>query len=241
MNKKVFRLIFMLVLASVALPIQAQEEVLEKINCRLKEGNCESAQKLYNAYKDAYNQTDKDIERRIAACKDPKDFTAQGFVDLGLPSGTLWMEESEHDNYFYSEAMTQFGSNIPSNKQWAELMEECTWEWNESVPGECFYKVIGKNGKYIRIKANGYVDVVENLCVGCGGDGGVHGYYFSSKPINNENLEVFSFVKVGKGLLLWKLENLSNCKLGVIQAVMPPQERKLVNGFFRCTSKPVSR
>ena len=53
-----------------AKPMQAQEDyLLEKINTRLREGNCESAQKLYNSYTASSKRADADIERRIAECK----------------------------------------------------------------------------------------------------------------------------------------------------------------------------
>ena len=98
MKRKMFRLIVLIILTAIALPIRAQGyDFLEKINTRLKEGNCESAQKLYNAYIEIYNR-DISIEQRIAACKNPDDFSAQGYVDLGLPSGTLWKAVVDTDS-----------------------------------------------------------------------------------------------------------------------------------------------
>ena len=76
MKRKTFRLIMLALLTAVALPIRAQgDDFLEKINTRLNEGNCESAQRIYNAYKEASKRTDKNIERRINECQSKRDST----------------------------------------------------------------------------------------------------------------------------------------------------------------------
>ena len=76
MKRKTFRLIMLALLTAVALPIRAQgDDFLEKINTRLNEGNCESAQRIYNAYKEASKRTDKNIERLINECQSKRDST----------------------------------------------------------------------------------------------------------------------------------------------------------------------
>lgn len=74
-----------------------------------------------------------------------------GLVDLGLPSGTLWKNENEEGLYTYEQALAKFGSNLPSQQEWEELQEHCSWRWNG-----CGYKVTGPNGLYINLPAAGW-------------------------------------------------------------------------------------
>ena len=81
------------------------------------------------------------------------DAKIQGYIDLGLPSGTLWKKTNEGgDNAHYtnSEAVSQFGNRLPTKQQLAELYDECEWIWD--VNG-C--KVIGPSGKFIWLPAAG--------------------------------------------------------------------------------------
>jgi hypothetical protein len=101
-----------------------------------------------------------------------------GYVDLGLPSGTLWKETNESrdyegDLYTWDEAVSHFGDELPTKKQLEELINECEWTWTGSG-----YKVIGPNGNSIDLPAAGL-----RAC----GDGDVGGvgtscYYWSSAP-----------------------------------------------------------
>ena len=45
------------------------------------------------------------------------------WVDLGLPSGTLWASEPEESYYTYLESVEKFGVNMPTKWQWMELYE----------------------------------------------------------------------------------------------------------------------
>ncbi len=55
---------------------------------------------------------------------------AQGYVDLGLPSGILWKEENEPGEFYsYDQALVKFGSTLPTKEQFAELKDRCTWTW----------------------------------------------------------------------------------------------------------------
>lgn len=59
----------------------------------------------------------------------------EGYVDLGLPSGTLWKTENEpnpadsNDFFTYDEAVATFGSNLPVKLQMNELIENCQWSF----------------------------------------------------------------------------------------------------------------
>ena len=55
------------------------------------------------------------------------DTSKRTFVDLGLPSGTLWLKEPDNAYYNWDEAVEKFGRNLPTNEQFKELMKECQW------------------------------------------------------------------------------------------------------------------
>ena len=61
----------------------------------------------------------------------------EGYVDLGLPSGTLWKTENEpnpadtNDFYTYDEAVAAFGDMLPVKLQMNELIENCQWAYDD--------------------------------------------------------------------------------------------------------------
>ena len=77
---------------------------------------------------------------------------AKEWVDLGLPSGTLWAAEPEVGFFNYPEAIELFGTNLPTRAQWNELLESCSHE----DLGDYRIKMIGKSGNYIIIPRVGY-------------------------------------------------------------------------------------
>ncbi len=101
---------------------------------------------------------------------------AQDYVDLGLPSGTLWKRQNESGFYTYEQAINRFGNKLPERHHFVELKNECTWIWMEDYG----YKVVGPNGNSITFPAAG--------CRDC--DGGVRrvgtgGYHWSSTPYDS--------------------------------------------------------
>ena len=102
--------------------------------------------------------------------------TKDGFVDLGLTSGTKWKNTNEYNKnntngfYTYSEAVELFKDSLPTQKQWEELIKECTWEWKGKG-----YRVTGNNGNYITLPADGY-----RFRDGHVDDVGTSGFYWSS-------------------------------------------------------------
>jgi hypothetical protein len=100
-----------------------------------------------------------------------KKQVSSGFVDLGLPSGTLWKAENEEGDFFtYEQATSLFGSNLPTKEQWEELKNSCQWAWSGNG-----YKVMGPSRKSIFLPATGYR--YENGQVS---GVGTNGYYWSS-------------------------------------------------------------
>jgi hypothetical protein len=98
-----------------------------------------------------------------------------GYVDLGLPSGTLWKDQNEVGFYTYDQAVPMFGSSLPTKEQWEELIDACRWTWNGKG-----YKVEGPNGGSIVLPVAGF-----RYC-----DGSVHcvalnADYWSSTPYSS--------------------------------------------------------
>lgn len=101
-----------------------------------------------------------------------------GYVDLGLPSGTLWKDQNEAGGlYSYDQAMAKFGSSLPTKEQLEELKNSCRWTWNGNG-----YKVEGPSGESIVLPAAGY-----RYCNGSVYDVGSYGNYWSSTPNGSEN------------------------------------------------------
>lgn len=67
------------------------------------------------------------------------------WVDLGLPSGTLWKCKNEPGKYTDDEAAERFDlyddCKLPRKKQCLELKYQCEWDWLDSG-----YRVTGPNG-----------------------------------------------------------------------------------------------
>ena len=125
----------------------------------------------------------------VFSCSD-KDNESSGvgessgaYVDLGLSSGTLWKtsneenaSDAEYAFFTYDEAVSQFGSRLPSKEQWEELKAECQWAWTGSG-----YKVTGPNGNSITLPAAGARGYSGSV-----GGVGSYGHYWSSTPYDSD-------------------------------------------------------
>lgn len=94
----------------------------------------------------------------------------QGYVDLGLPSGTLWKNSNESGFYSFDDAKRRFGSKLPSFDQWLELTKHCEWSWTGSG-----YRVRATNGNFIVLPAFG-----SSNCDGSAIGAGEYGDYWVS-------------------------------------------------------------
>ena len=101
------------------------------------------------------------------------------YVDLGLPSGTLWKRQNESGLYTYEQAINRFGSKLPERHHYVELKNECTWIWIDDYG----YKVVGPNGNSITLPAAGY-----RMCYGDVDYVGRFGYYWSSTPYDSDTV-----------------------------------------------------
>lgn len=103
------------------------------------------------------------------------DSVNDGYVDLGLTSGTLWADRNvgaskpeDNGEYFTFDEAQELG-NVPSEEQFEELIDECKWIWKGKG-----YEVVGPNGNSIYLPAAGYRDGSDVDYVGSAG------YYWSS-------------------------------------------------------------
>lgn len=96
---------------------------------------------------------------RLVTDKENNDTVSQ-YVDLGLPSGTLWKIENEGIGYYnYYDAKKEFGESLPTLNQWKELMNVCEWKWM----GKGF-DIVGPNGNNIYLPAPGECDCSGVIC-----------------------------------------------------------------------------
>lgn len=86
-------------------------------------------------------QAEKDFMSSVSSI-----ISQTGYIDLGLPSGTKWAAQNyggKYEKYKYSRICS---SCLPSQAQWQELRNECTWTWVESERG---FIIKGNNGNAI--------------------------------------------------------------------------------------------
>ena len=78
------------------------------------------------------------------------------YIDLGLPSGTLWVDTNEEGYYTFDDAVEKYGNCLPTKEQLEELKTQCQWEWTGAG-----YKVTGPNGNSIVLSAAGFLNCFE--------------------------------------------------------------------------------
>lgn len=115
------------------------------------------------------------------------------YIDLGLPSGTLWADTNEDGYYTFEEAVKKYGDRLPTKEQLEELEYKCQWEW---IGSEC--KVTGPNGNSMILPASGYRYSDGNV----GGVGSVG--YWSSTPYDSDDAWFLYFDSSGAYVYLDK-------------------------------------
>lgn len=110
---------------------------------------------IAQAYADGYRKGYKDREDEIPV--NLRDGNTE-YVDLGLPSGTLWSADFEIDGedviYHPYEDAEKYG--IPTKEQFNELLESCKWEFKYISSNAREYTCIGPNGNHIVFSSRGY-------------------------------------------------------------------------------------
>ena len=144
---------------------KVQEYVEGKVTDALNKVVADAYLAGYNAgYQDGYNKV-------------VKDSVSEGseFVDLGLPSGTLWssdyVKKDDNDMTIYVAQENGADYEIPTYEQFKELMDECKWEqkseknWTES--GFYYWHewaiCLGPNGNKITFEKTGIYETTDSL------------------------------------------------------------------------------
>jgi len=127
---------------------------LENVAANYSAGKANEAidKAIAQAYADGYRDGYKDREEEIPV--DLRDNKTE-YVDLGLPSGTLWAKEYEKtdDNFLYLPYLQAKGYNLPTRSQWEELVKCCKWGWYGKV-----FRCTGRNGETIDFPKTGKID-----------------------------------------------------------------------------------
>ena len=126
-----------------------------------------------------------------------QELLSQGYVDLGLPSGTMWRNANEggdYARYTYDEAVSRFGNKLPTKEQLAELRHKCTWTWTGNG-----YKVTGPSGDFITLPAAGFRDYYDGDVIGVG----TSGSYRSSSTPHDSNFAWILHFKSGEVTLVY--------------------------------------
>ena len=108
--------------------------------------------------------------------------TPSGFVDLGLPSGTLWAKENEIGYYNYYTAVQKFGNKLPTKDMCEELKNLCRWYKTRNG-----VNIVGPNGESIDLPCIGYRDREGNV------NNASYAYYWTSTPVNSSNAWLLRF------------------------------------------------
>lgn len=166
--------------------VTAAQEIASKLSGRTieeeKQFQIEEAQRIERERLEREERLRKEQELKR------QELLAQGYVDLGLPSGTCWRNSNEggdYARYTYYEAVSRFGSKLPTEQQFEELKNECTWTWTGNG-----YKVIGTNGNSITLPAAAYRNddgIVNRSFVG------TVGTYWSSTPRDSDDVYYLRF------------------------------------------------
>jgi len=141
------------------------EDLKEKANIYAEECFTSILKETFaKVYADGYRDGYKDCQEKI-----PFELFGDEteFVDLGLPSGTLWANnyKTEDKEVLYLPYEKAAKYNLPTEEQWKELLTACKFRAYKSSSGLTFYGVIciGPNGNSIKLKSKGYMEDTKNV------------------------------------------------------------------------------
>lgn len=127
---------------------------------------------IAQAYADGYRDGYKDREEEI-----PVDLRGNKteFVDLGLPSGTLWSTDykKDGDELKYLPYEIAASLQLPTEEQWNELKDNCKWHYEltsfyDQSRNDYIYPLtkaycVGPNGNTIEFQVTGYIKIPEKV------------------------------------------------------------------------------
>jgi len=131
-------------------------ELKEKANNYAEENVISVLKEAFaKVYADGYRDGYKDYQNGTLV--DTCNGTTK-FVDLGLPSGTLWSTdfEKEGEEIMYLPYEDAEKYDIPTKEQFNELLELCKWEFKYISSTSREYTCIGPNGNHIVFSSRGY-------------------------------------------------------------------------------------
>ena len=126
----------------------AEGKALNALNQAIEEAYAEG-------YRDGYK--DREAEIPVELQEDKIEF-----VDLGLPSGTLWASSFETYDGTNTQCVPYEQAkkyHLPTEEQYKELIEFCSWDPQRRNNNFSHYMVIGRNGNYIKLSTSGYMIV----------------------------------------------------------------------------------
>ena len=87
------------------------------------------------AYKQTTNYYQKTTPQDNPSLQEPIIPTPESteWIDLGLPSGTLWAKEDVESSISFFDAKSKYDTNVPSKLQAEELQKHCTREWDPLI------------------------------------------------------------------------------------------------------------
>jgi hypothetical protein len=116
---------------------------------------------MAKVYADAYREGYSDCQDSLPCAKETPD---EKFIDLGLPSGTLWsrdflQHEGETTYLPYVDAKKL---DIPTEDQWYELITNCNIQQVSGPQGYECTRIVGLNGNVLTLRGAGYRDFGSN-------------------------------------------------------------------------------
>lgn len=126
----------------------------------------------------------QEIKKEIKNLKDrisdlEKRLNEPEYIDLGLPSGTLWATENEEGYFTFEEAVEKYGDSLPARWQFCELIDNCECRFDDERKAlVCKSKF---NGNIVEFPASGYRGSDSEELYGVG----LCGYYWSCSPDSN--------------------------------------------------------
>ena len=114
------------------------------------------SQIVAQAFADGYRMGYKDREDEIPV--DLRDGNTE-YIDLGLPSETLWSTnyETKDKQVVFLPFKEAISYTLPSEEQWKELISFCSWSYRSIGNTSCEYKCIGPNGNSLSFCSHGMI------------------------------------------------------------------------------------
>ena len=118
---------------------------------------------IADAYIEGYKAGYKDREEEIPM--ELRDNKTE-YIDLGLPSRTLWSTDYEKldGDYLYLPYEKAEYLKIPTKEQWEELKTSCKWEYNiDNCHDFIRCRCVGPNGQILKFERTGRIITEGNV------------------------------------------------------------------------------